>query len=460
MGGRKLGTRDLFVIIPTLGVLTLFLVISTSVSTAAPVAQEPEATQPVTENGGVSQPDQLSISDEVCLDCHGQPGLEMTLENGEPWELYVDPADHASSVHGESGYACVQCHRSVGNYPHPPFSAADRRDATLQLNSACQYCHTHQAELNLDSVHATAQSEGVREAAVCVDCHGSHTVQRIYDPATGEILPEARLWIPQTCAQCHSAIYEKYHDSVHGSALTDEGNPDVPTCIDCHGVHNISDPTTAEFRLNSPEICAKCHTDPAIMDKYGISTDVLNTYVADFHGTTQVLFHQETPEQQFNKPVCYDCHGVHDIARADDPEKGLLVRENLLQRCQVCHPDATVNFPDAWLSHYIPSPEKYPIVYYVDLFYKFLIPTVIGGMGLLVVLDISKRVRDRYAAQEHLHIPWITQLIAKFSEEQPDVDEDMVEMVEEGTGISETMESTGDSAEKTNETGDESRQDG
>ncbi len=63
------------------------------------------------------------------------------------------------------------------------------------------------------------------------------------------------------------------------------------------------------------------------MNKYGISTEVLDTYVADFHGTTQVLFEQETPEQQFNKPVCYDCHGVHDIARTDDPQKGLLVRE-------------------------------------------------------------------------------------------------------------------------------------
>jgi hypothetical protein len=367
---------------------------------ASALRQQP--TQVPTENTQASEepPDQLSIADKVCINCHGKPGTTMTLENGETWDLYVNPTDYAHSIHGREGYACVQCHRKVGEYPHPPFSAEDSRDATLQLNNACEYCHSHQSELNQDGVHANAINNGVREAAVCVDCHGSHTVQQITDPQTNKILPEARLLIPQTCAQCHSLIYDKYRDSVHGSALTDEQNSDVPTCIDCHGVHNISDPTTNEFRLKSPDICAKCHTDATIMNKYGISTDVLNTYVADFHGTTQVLFEQLTPDQQFNKPVCYDCHGVHDIARPDDPTKGLLVRENLLHRCQVCHPDALANFPDAWLSHYIPSPEKYPAVYYVNLFYKIFIPTVLGGMAVLVALDFSRKVRDRVDFKE------------------------------------------------------------
>jgi hypothetical protein len=174
----------------------------------------------------------------------------------------------------------------------------------------------------------------------------------------------------------------------------------VPTCIDCHGVHNIGDPTTAEFRLQSPEMCAKCHTDPTIMDKYGISTQVLNTYVADFHGSTVTLFEKQSPDAETNKPVCYDCHGVHDIAAADDPQKGLQVRENILKRCQICHPTATENFSDAWLSHYIPSPDKYPLVYYVNLFYAIFIPGVLIPMAILVVLDISSVVRRKLRARK------------------------------------------------------------
>jgi Zn-finger protein len=212
---------------------------------------------------------------------------------------------------------------------------------------------------------------------------------------TGKLLPYARLHIPETCARCHSAIYDTYKGSVHGKALT-EGNTDVPTCIDCHGVHNIQNPTTATFRNSTPYLCAKCHTDGDIMNKYGLSTQVLNTYVADFHGTTVVLFDKTFPDQPTNKPVCTDCHGIHDIVKVDDPKKGLSVRENLLARCQVCHPDATENFPEAWLSHYIPSPEKYPIVYYVNLFYKFLIPGVLVPMAVLVLMDFSRLIINRY----------------------------------------------------------------
>jgi hypothetical protein len=132
------------------------------------------------------------------------------------------------------------------------------------------------------------------------------------------------------------------------------------------------------------------------MQKYGLSTQVLNTYVADFHGTTVVLFDKSFPDQPTNKPVCTDCHGVHDIVRADDPNKGLSTRENLLARCQTCHPDATANFPDAWMSHYIPSTEKYPIVYYVNLFYKFFIPAVLGPMIILVLMDFGRMMINRF----------------------------------------------------------------
>ncbi len=333
-----------------------------------------------------------TVSNETCLECHAKPGLTMTLENGDILDLFVDPATYASSIHGQDGYACVQCHTNLGEYPHPQFTATDLRDVTLQLTGVCDRCHSGEYNLTMDSVHAAAQAAGTREAAVCADCHGSHNVQQWTDPQTHALLPEARLNIPVTCAKCHNAIYQKYQTSVHGAALTQEGNTDVPTCIDCHGVHNIGNPTTASFRLKSPQLCAGCHTNPELMDKYGIPTDVLNTYVADFHGTTVTLFEKQSPDAQTNKPVCYDCHGVHDISRVDDPHTGIDMQQNLLVRCQVCHPDATSNFPAAWMSHYIPSPNHFAAVYYVNLFYKVFIPLVLGFMVVLVGLDVGHSV--------------------------------------------------------------------
>jgi predicted CXXCH cytochrome family protein len=269
------------------------------------------------------------------------------------------------------------------------------------MYTVCQKCHEEQYNKTLDSVHMRAVAAGNTNAAICTDCHNPHT-QPVITDQSGALLPGARLSIPEICARCHSAIYETYKQSVHGAALTQEGNTDVPTCIDCHGVHNIADPTTTAFRLQSPQLCAKCHTDPAIMNKYGISTQVLNTYVADFHGTTVTLFEKVTPDQATNKPVCFDCHGVHDIKRVDDPVYGLQMKQNLLLACQRCHPDATINFPDAWMSHYIPSTSHYPIVYYVNLFYKFFIPAVIGSMGVFVVSDIVRRLIEHRKGVKHV----------------------------------------------------------
>ncbi|MER3513130.1 MAG: cytochrome C, partial [Chloroflexota bacterium] len=238
----------------------------------------------------------------------------------------------------------------------------------------------------LDSVHQKALAAGKKEAAVCTDCHGAHNVQPPMQP---------RSRIPQTCERCHSQIYNLYKESVHGAALIGEGNPDVPSCIDCHGVHNVQGPATSPFHLFSPQICARCHADPQLMGKYGISTDVFNTYVADFHGTTVKLFEEITPDQPTNKPVCVDCHGVHDIRRTDDPES-TVIKENLLKTCRKCHPDASTNFPAAWLSHYRPSPEHAPLVYYVNLFYKVFIPTVLGGMAIYVIADSGRRLLGRW----------------------------------------------------------------
>ena len=339
-------------------------------------------------------PIQADFTNQDCVACHGQPNMTMQI-GGQPLSVSIDLPRYGVSVHAEEGVGCTSCHADIKSFPHAAVTAGSPRDFSIQMYTTCKQCHAEQYEKVLDSVHQKALAGGNTNAAVCTDCHNPHAQTRITDQQTGKIRADARLHIPDTCARCHSTIYDDYKQSVHGKALTEEGNIDVPTCIDCHGVHNIQSPTTASFRNSTPFLCAKCHTDPAVMDKYGISTHVLDTYVADFHGTTVTLFDKTYPDQPTNKPVCTDCHGIHDIVKVDDPQAGIALRENLLGRCQRCHPDATANFPDAWMSHYVPSPEKYPVVYYVNLFYKFFIPTVLGGMILFVLTDVYRRFIHR-----------------------------------------------------------------
>ncbi len=362
-----------------LGAVLVFIVVlglATPAGAAKPVAPNPQA----------------KPTDDYCVGCHGQQGLTKTLPSGEVLSLYIDPELFTHGVHDQENVACTDCHKDISTFPHPVLQAETIRDVTLQLYTTCKDCHTDQYNKVLDSVHQKALAAGNFNAAVCTDCHNPHQQTRITDPSTGQLLPDARLQIPQTCARCHSAIYDTYKNSVHGAALTQFGNRDVPTCIDCHGVHNIQNPTTASFRNDIPLLCAKCHTDPQIMDKYGITTQVLNTYVADFHGTTVTLFEQVSPDTPTNKPVCTDCHGVHDISNVDNPATGIAIKQNLLVKCQRCHPNViTADFTDAWMSHYVASPTHFPLVYYVGVFYKVFIPTVIGGMLVFVVSDFTRR---------------------------------------------------------------------
>ena len=88
------------------------------------------------------------------------------------------------------------------------------------------------------------------------------------------------------------------------------------------------------------------------------------------------------------------------MRQTNDPES-TVIKENLLGTCQKCHPDATVNFPSAWLKHYQPSRDRWPLVYYVNLFYQIFIPAVIGLMLFYVLADAGRRLLNRIREQRH-----------------------------------------------------------
>lgn len=344
--------------------------------------------------------DQPQPADAQCKTCHTLLKSELTLPSGQQVPLHVNPEEIVKSVHGERSIegvqyktlACTDCHQDQKRYgfPHPQLTSETRRELTIAMEKLCQDCHAEVYRRQQDGVHEAAIAAGKDQAATCFDCHGNHAIQPPH---------ERREQISATCGNCHATINEQYSKSVHGAALLGEQNPDVPVCTDCHGVHDINDPTTAQFRVQSPNLCADCHADKPLMAKYNISTEVFDTYVADFHGTTVQLFERQEPWQETNKAVCYDCHGVHNILPASD-ENSQIIRANLVVTCQQCHPDANANFPAAWTSHFKPSLQHNPLVYLVDMFYMLLIPGVLGGFLLFIGSDIYRRTFDRIRARK------------------------------------------------------------
>jgi hypothetical protein len=319
-----------------------------------------------------------------CLSCHGQPGLSMTLGDGEKLSLYIDANVLNNSVHGNK-LLCTDCHTSISGFPHPSLTATSTREFSISQYEVCKKCHFEEYTKTLDGIHYQAFSQGNLQAPLCTDCHGAHDISQPDQP---------RSKISTTCSKCHPDIYAQYIQSVHGKALLDDNNADVPVCTDCHQAHTIADPTTPAFRIQSVEICSNCHSNAKLMQKYNISTNVVQSYLQDFHGATVALIGKQSKDIWASTAVCTDCHGVHDIKAVTDPNSPV-IKANLLATCQKCHPDANANFSGAWLSHYEPSLNKAPMVFLVQWFYRLMIPFILVGLSAHILLDLWRAITNR-----------------------------------------------------------------
>lgn len=319
-----------------------------------------------------------------CLACHDDKNLTMTLKDGSSMSLYVAASHLASSVHA-SQLICTDCHTKYTD-GHPSGATFDSRRAyTVKSYEVCKKCHFDTYTRTLESVHYDLLKSGVDVAPICTDCHGAHSIPN----------PHAkRAMMSRSCAACHTDVYDTYARSVHGRALVQDDNQDVPACADCHTHHQVQQPGSSKFRLSSPQTCIRCHGDSALMSKYGISTTVAQTYLADFHGVTASLSRNLDESKQQLVVTCADCHGVHNIA---SPKlKGAdAMKATVTAACARCHQDAALTFPAAWLSHYPPSPRNAPLVWIVGLFYKFFIPFAVTGLILNLLLHVYRMSAGR-----------------------------------------------------------------
>jgi hypothetical protein len=104
--------------------------------------------------------------------------------------------------------------------------------------------------------------------------------------------------------------YAKYRESVHGIRLA-EGDPNVATCFDCHGGHQVlkaNDPASTVYAVNVPGMCASCHANQELMAPYDIPTNQFGLYQQSVHG------HALLDNQDFRAPNCATCHGTHGAA--------------------------------------------------------------------------------------------------------------------------------------------------
>jgi cytochrome b subunit of formate dehydrogenase len=206
----------------------------------------------------------------TCGKCHGN-AAEMEkfhLRQRSPIVSYE------KSVHGIAllekrelnAAVCSDCH---GTHDLHKSTNPESKLYWRNVPATCGKCHENVDQTYMRSVHGAAVKAGVRDAPVCTDCHGEHSIQAV-KLATSRVAPAN---IPETCGQCHAAqrivtqyrlppnVFATYVQSFHGLALQG-GNLTAANCASCHGVHDIlpaSDPLSMINPQNLPQTCGKCH---------------------------------------------------------------------------------------------------------------------------------------------------------------------------------------------------------
>ena len=259
-------------------------------------------------------------ANDDCLACHGEPST--VRADGRP--VVVNPAAFTASVHGTLGMACVDCHVDLArttDFPHPGRLAP--------VN--CATCHEKPAAEHSATVHGHARQAGA-PAAACVDCHGMHDILPSSDPASRTYA----LNIPATCGRCHGPsgppaalkVADEFRDSIHGRALLAKGLVVAPTCVSCHGAHDVRRHGDEHGKVARSQVvgtCTSCHQ--------GIGP----AYQASVHA-------QAVKAGNVLAPVCTDCHTAHRIAETStDSWKLAIVRE-----CGTCHESSLRTYRDTF----------------------------------------------------------------------------------------------------------------
>ncbi len=321
---------------------------------------------------------------------------------------------YSTSVHGKAAVGgvvaapdCVSCHQNKIT------GLAGSRDSVaikIAQEKTCLSCHLDNPDVRSHiglsavfiaayekSVHGSALLKGNASAANCVDCHGSHSIQR--SDATASSINRNN--IPATCAKCHAGIKHEYDESIHAKAVAG-GNMQAPVCTNCHGEHNILAPANPESRVAaqnvSQQVCSPCHSSVLLSEKYGIASDRFKTYSSSFHGLAVRAGNVAVAN-------CASCHGAHNIKPSSDSTSSVN-KANLVKTCGKCHPGANERFTIGSI-HVTAAQKEEPLIYWFSLFYVLMIASVIGGMFLHNLLDFyrkSKRqllIRRGFETEEH-----------------------------------------------------------
>lgn len=198
-----------------------------------------------------------------------------------------------------------------------------------QSDAECLECH---GEVDLSTIDAQGQERSlytdtqllaasVHADFACVDCH-----------ADVSELPHEDVLEAVDCAACHDDFASALEASVHGSRLRGK-TTDIPSCVSCHGSHDIRPKADPQSRINpqhQPVTCGTCHADPEVIARNNFALkNAVALYEKSIHGELALQAKSEVA-------TCSDCHTGHAIRHPFDPQSSIH-KLNIPATCGRCH---------------------------------------------------------------------------------------------------------------------------
>ncbi|TWJ19614.1 multiheme c-type cytochrome [Geobacter argillaceus] len=118
----------------------------------------------------------------------------------------------------------------------------------------CLSCHASQQGKGGRPVVAWQNSIHAQNGISCNHCHGGDPSDSVnaMSPERGFLGAPKEAAVPAFCGRCHVGIRDDYLNSAHGRALGRGG----PTCVTCHGSHDVRKVT---LDLINEKRCSSCH---------------------------------------------------------------------------------------------------------------------------------------------------------------------------------------------------------
>lgn len=226
-------------------------------------------------------------------------------------------------------------------------NAAEVSQADLE-NRRCQNCHSqsHIGQLSpreraaMVAPSATANPPATRpglyvpQNALAASVHAKLACTSCH--AEAKTLPHPADLKTPTCdnAGCHVKENANVIQGAHAAAAA-KGNKNAPTCVTCHGGHDIlkkSERNSKTFPLNAVKVCGDCHQQhqtPSPGQGEATKGNV-GAYLDSVHGRAV------TKAGLPMAATCADCHNAHDVRPAKDPQSPVN-RQHVPDTCGKCH---------------------------------------------------------------------------------------------------------------------------